>query len=860
MSPLKVFVAQFASLIIWVLIAAAVVSGLLGEWLDTGAILAIVVLNAVLGFVQEYRAEKSLAALRKLTSPTSRVVRDGERSIVAARELVPGDLVEIESGDHVPADGRVVWVANFATQEASLTGESLPVEKVAEPLGTADTSLGDRRNMLFSGTAAVSGRARMLVTGTGADTELGKIARLLQGVESEPTPLQRQLAALGRLLIYICLGIVLIVFVVEIARGGKVMDMFLVAVSLAVAAIPEGLPAVVTVALALGVQRMVKRRALIRKLPAVETLGCTSVICTDKTGTLTQNQMMVRHVWAGNAMFDLQGNGYEPHGRVLAGSREIAPDALPPALRLALQTGLLCNAATLSRKETRWEVVGDPTEGALLCAAARGGLGRQTLEAAEPLTAEIPFDSDRKLMTVLRKTAAGWTAYVKGAPDIVLARAGSILAADGTEQALSAAGRQQVGEVNSGLAGKGLRVLGMAVRRFTVLPDHLDAASVEKELLFVGLQAMQDPPRPEVAAAVQTCLRAGIRPVMITGDHPQTAEAIGREIGMLGPETQVMNGAELERLSDAELTRRVRHTGAYARVSAEHKLRIVRAWRANGAIVAMTGDGVNDAPALKEADIGIAMGITGTDVSKEAADMVVLDDNFASIVAAIEEGRAIYANIRKFVFYLLSCNMGEVLVMFVAALVGWPLPLVPIQILWVNLVTDGFPALALGVDPPEKDLMQRPVRRKNERMIGRAFLADMLTSGLVIGGASLAAFGFTYYFVYAAADETVRLTAARTVTFLTLVGSQLVHAFNCRSDRRSLFALGVFSNPTLVAMVLLSLALQLVTILWAPAQRIFKTSMPGWNDLLLIAALSLLPLLVFELLKLRRHPRVAASH
>lgn len=841
-SAWSVFFRQFQSLIVWVLIGAAGVSWLLHERLDATVIMAIVLLNAALGFLQEFRAERSLAALKKLSAPRARVVRDGNSQTIHASGLVPGDLVEIEAGDHIPADGRLVWSAAFQTQEASLTGESTPVSKNAGRVLNPDVPVADRLNMVFLGTSAAAGRARMLVTSTGMATELGRIAGLLGAQKEEATPLQRRLQNLGRWLVFLCLGIVFLVFVLGLMRGLPAFDMFLTSVSLAVAAIPEGLPAVVTLALALGVQRMVRRRALIRKLPAVETLGSARVICSDKTGTLTQNEMTVRKIWTEEALFDVEGTGYAPEGDIYQNGRTLSPQAWPKTLLQALRTGVLCNGASLQQKDGRWSVVGDPTEGALLTAAAKAGLHSNALNEAEPREDEIPFDSDRKRMTILRRTSPGWRAYVKGAPDIILERCASL--ANGQEWVpLDAEQRKHIASSYTALAEEGLRVLAVAYRDFDARPADMGAETIERDLVLAGLIAMQDPPRREAIEAVQRCRLAGIRSVMITGDHPATALAVAKEVGILEPGQISILGTELDGMSDEELARRVEEIAVYARVSALHKLRVVKAWQARHAVVAMTGDGVNDAPALKAADIGVAMGITGTDVTKQAADLVILDDNFASIVSAVEEGRAIYDNIRKFVFYLLSCNTGEVLVMFFAALAGWPLPLLPVHILWLNLVTDGMPALALGLEPPSPDLMRRPVRDRDEKIVDSGFARDMVGSGMVIAACAMAGFGYAYFVT------DTSLERARTLGFTVLALAQLVHAYNARSDRLSIYQVGAFSNLWLLAATSASIALQVSIVSWPAAQRVFGTVSLTLEEWSFAVGLALVPLVVVELVK-----------
>ncbi len=859
-SALSIFLGQFSSLIIWILIAAALISSFLKEWLDAFAIVAIVIMNAILGFIQEFRAERAIAQLKKLSAPVAKVIRDGELKLIPAKELVPGDLIQIEAGDHIPADGRLVQVAYFQTQEASLTGESVPIEKYSEELNFEEIPLAERKNMVYLGTQAVSGKAKAVVVNTGMNTELGKIAEMIEEARKEETPLQERLTRLGKWLVYFCLGIVVIIFLLGIARGVPFIEMFLTAVSLAVAAIPEGLPAVVTIALALGVQRMVKRNALIRKLPAVETLGSTNVICSDKTGTLTQNEMTVRKIWTANKLFTVSGAGYSPQGdftlvshpslRVPIQNRDKAISKTgtdfksDPNLLKTLEIGVLCNNAVLSSNTGRWNILGDPTEGAILTAGAKANLWKSELEKKYPLIAEIPFESERKLMSIIRKIPEGKTiAFVKGAPDVLLSHS-QYLETDEKTIELTEEERKEILSVNQSLAKEALRVLAVGYRQLEEKVTKYIPPMVEKNLVFVGLIGMIDPPRAEVKTAITTCKEAGIKSVMITGDHKDTALAIARELGMWGEDSLALSGSELDKISDEELAEKVDKIEVYARVSPEHKLRIVRAWKKRNAVVAMTGDGVNDAPALKEADIGVAMGITGTDVTKEASDMVITDDNFASIVSAVEEGRTIYENIRKFVYYLLSCNTGEVLVLFFSSLFGWPLPLLPIQILWTNLITDGLPALALGVDKAEPDLMVRPVRKMEEGIINKQFIASMLAVGVGIAFCSLFAFAYVLFL------EKEDLIRARTAAFVVLVSAQLFHSFNCRSERFSIFKLGFLTNKNLLLAVSLSLILQMGIVYLGFAQPIFKTEALLLFDWVMVIILSSIPLWVVELSKI----------
>jgi Ca2+-transporting ATPase len=841
-SPLTVFLDQFKSFLIWVLLVAAVISGFLGEWVDSLAIIGIVILNAILGFVQEYRAEKALAALKKMAAPLARVIRDGQVKLIPAKELVPGDLLELEAGDNISADARIVYhTSNFSVQEATLTGESTPVFKTSAELDEEDIALSDRANMVYAGTSVSSGKARAVVVSTGMDTELGKIAQLIQEITIETTPLQRKLEQFGRWIVYLCFLLVGLVFILEWVRGGKLVQVFLTAVSLAVAAIPEGLPAVVTIALALGVQRMVKRHALIRKLPSVETLGAATVICSDKTGTLTKNEMTVKTVYADGQFFFIGGVGYEPEGEFLLNGQKINPKDFP-GLYFTLVCGTLCNSSSLIQENGHYRIAGDPTEGALLTLSLKAGLRKEILEEEQPLIEEIPFDSERKMMTIIRKKNEELIAYVKGAPDVLMNNC-SYIYEGGVERAITPEDTKKIMEVNESLAAQALRVLGCAYRKLTDLPEILDARTIEKDLIFVGLVAMIDPARKEVIEAMAACRRAGIKPIMITGDHKITALAIARELGMLKEESLALSGDELDKLDQEEFEKQVEKIQVYARVSPEHKLRIVQAWKKKGEVVAMTGDGANDAPAVKEADIGVAMGITGTDVTKEVSDMIITDDNFASIVAAVEEGRAIYDNIKKFVHYLLSCNLGEIMVMFFSSLVGWPIPLLPIQILWVNLVTDGLPALGLGFDPPDPDLMNRLPRKPDEPIVDKKRATLMAIQGLFIAFCALVAFSYVLFV------EKESLTRAQTAAFIVLSVAELFHALNSRSQMKSLFKLGVFSNLKLIYALLISLFLQLSVVYLPFLQKIFKTQNLTAFDWVLVVGLSSLPLWAMELVK-----------
>ncbi len=838
---------QFTSVMVLLLIGAGVVSLLLREYTDAAAILAIVVLNGVLGFIQEYRAERAIQALKSLAVPTVRVRRGGHVLEISARELVPGDVVLLEAGSHVPADGRLLEAANLRVQEATLTGESEPVEKTADALPPGDRALGDRRNMAYLGTAVVAGRGTMAVTDTGMATELGRIADMLQSVEREPTPLQRRMVQLSRGLLYAVIVLVVIVFLVGLLHHkADIRVLVLTAISMAVAAVPEALPAVVTIALALGAQRMLKRRALLRKLPAVETLGSVDVICSDKTGTLTENRMAV-------TVLDVAGHRLEvtPEIETAAAAGERSA-----ALELLLVGGALCNDATLELGEDgRHRSIGDPTEGALVVAAGRFGFEKAVLDRDLPRVAEVPFSSERKRMTTVHRVSggaaarvitaaglgAGHVAVMKGAVDVILADAAGVL--DGCAVVpLDAELRGRIDAANDRLARSGMRVLGLAVRSLAELPARVDEATVETGMVFVGLVAMIDPARPEVKDAVATCRQAGIRPMMITGDHPLTARYIATELAMAGVDERVMTGVELSNVPADGLEAVAEQTSVYARVAPEHKLRIVEALQRRGHIVAMTGDGVNDAPALRKADIGVAMGITGTDVSKEAADMVLLDDNFATIVAAVEEGRVIYDNIRKFLKYTLTSNAGEIWVMLLAPFLGMPMALLPVQILWVNLVTDGLPGLALTIEPAERNTMRRRPYHPSQNIFGRGLAIDVVWIGLAMGLTSLAV-GFFSWLGNHQGDW-------QTMIFTTLTLGQMGNALATRSEVDWPFTRRRRANHALTAVVLLTLGLQLAVTYVPFLQRVFHTTPLTAAELAVCLAVSTAVFWLVELVKL----------
>ncbi|MCI9264828.1 MAG: calcium-translocating P-type ATPase, PMCA-type [Oscillospiraceae bacterium] len=802
---------QLRDPMILVLLGAAAISLLSSggeDWLDGVIILLIVVVNAVISISQENNAQRALEALRRMSAPQARVIREGRELRLEAEGLVPGDLIRLEAGDLVPADGRLLESAGLKADESAMTGESVPVEKKAGEGLPEGAALGDRSNMVIGSTVITAGRGMAVVTATGMDSEVGKVAGLLLEQEEGATPLQRRMGEISKTLSFLCLCVCAVMFGVGLLQGRGMVEMFMTAVSLAVAAIPEGLPAIVTIVLALGVQRMAKRGAIVKKLPAVETLGCAGVICSDKTGTLTQNRMTVRQIWTA------------------AGQRE----------EELLRAAALCSDARLAGGRA----LGDPTETALVEAALARGLDKNTLERETPRRGEVPFDSERKLMSTVHALSEGkFLVCVKGAPDVLLARC-----------ELTPEERRRALGTNDSMAEKALRVLGVACKTLERLPPVLDSETVERGLTFLGLLGMMDPPRAEVGAAVEQCRRAGIKPVMITGDHRLTAVAVAKELGIYGPEDLAITGADLDFMPQELLEREVEKFAVYARVSPEHKTRIVNAWRKRGQVVAMTGDGVNDAPALKAAHIGCAMGITGTDVAKEAADMILTDDNFATIVSAVGEGRGIYANIRKAIHYLLSCNIGEILTIFLATVLGFhQMPLAPVQLLWLNLVTDSLPALALGVEPVEEGAMEERPRDSRESLFTRSFSLRLFWQGAMVGLLTLAAY-FLGEYVLSGPGEASQ--AANTMAFATLTLCQLFHAFDVRSEEHSLFHIGVFSNPAMNKAFLAGLGMQMAVLCLPPLQRIFQTvplSPLEWGTVL---ALAVTPVVVCEMEKFLR--------
>lgn len=825
-SPFQILIRQFTSSIVFILLAALVISLLIGEKLDAIVISTIVVLNGVFGFVQEFKAEKAIEALRKLTALKATVIRNGIEAEIDSRELVPGDIILLETGSKVPADARLIDIAAFQVDEASLTGESVPSNKTTSPLDN-NILVNDQENMVFMGTIVTKGRAKAVVTDTAMDTEIGRIADMVQEAEEKLSPLQVKLKKFGKRLGFVTIGICIVVFGVGVLREylttdlfetSFVIEMFLASVALAVAAIPEGLPAIVTISLAFGVRRMAKRNALIRKLPAVETLGCTNIICSDKTGTLTKNEMTVREIYFNNRLIEVTGDGYTPEGSFMqTGGEEVDISSL----ELLFRSSTLCNDSRLNHNE-RWEIFGDPTEGALLVSAGKGGFKKTEMEDRFPRIDEIPFDSERKCMTTIHRVNEENTAYIKGAPDVILDHC-KYISINGQVKDITGEDRKKILDVNHKMASKALRVLGFAYKSLAEKYTP-ESEIVEKNLIFVGLQAMIDPPREEVRESIIKCRSAGISTVVITGDHKLTAIAITKELGLFKEGDKALSGEELDKLSDDELDEIVESIVICARVSPEHKVRILNALKKRGHVVAMTGDGVNDAPALKNSDIGVAMGITGTDVAKEASDMVLTDDNFASIVNAVEEGRGIYNTIKQFVQYTLSSNLGEILVVFLAILIGWPLPLIAIQILWINLLTDGLPGLALGLDPFDKDIMKNPPRKRDERIISRDVIQNILIVGLVMGTGTLLMF-------YGYGVETVK---AKSIAFTTLVMFQL---FNVLTYRAKNFKIDIKTSKYLMASVVISILMQFA-VLYTPLNTAFKTVPLGPVDLIKVFLVS----------------------
>ncbi len=851
-SVFRLFLSQFKSILILILVIAAIVSALLGEAIDAAVILFTVFLAGILGFVQEYRAEKAIELLKSLTSPEATVVRNGSEKKIPSTYLVPGDIILLQTGDRIPADARIIEEFNLKVDESSLTGESVPVQKVIDAL-PAGTSEADRNNMVYAGTAVAYGRGKAVITATGMKTSFGELAGLLGTIERSRTPLQESLDKFGRWIGGATIVIVAFVAVLGVFLGFPPLDMFLWGVALAVAAIPEALPAVVTVGLGLGVRRMVKRHALVRKLPSVETLGATNVICSDKTGTLTQNKMTVERIYVDRQILRVTGGGYDPDGKFLKGDSEkedpeVSGDDMH--LRVLLLSAALCNDSNLYKEEDGWKIRGDPTEAALVVAAAKAGFEKSELDSKYPRLAEIPFSSESKRMTTFNKLDdfpgdvldSELVAFSKGAPEVILGSCTKIFL-DGEIKTLTHGQKQEILEEVKELADQALRVMAFSFRPFEegFSPEKISSGKIpveraEEDMVFSGLTGMRDPPREEVKAAIRTCEDAGIKTVMITGDHKVTAAAIARELGILKENDLTLTGSELDSLEEKEFEDRVERVSVYARVYPAHKLRVVEALKKKGYVVAMTGDGVNDAPALKAADMGIAMGITGTDVSKEASSMILTDDNFASIVSAVEEGRNIFKNIRNFITYGLTCHIGEVLIVLIAIL-GWQiLPLMAVQILWINLITDGLPPMALSVEPPDRGLMRQKPRNVEEGLITRR----EITAGLGIG--TLVTLQALIVLVWSL-ESGFSLSKLQTMVFTLVVFSEMFNAFNWRSDRYSVFSLGLFTNKALIYAVLTTVVLQLMVIYVPFLQLAFSTvplSLPEWGIILALASTTLI--------------------
>lgn len=832
----KMVLEQFQDFMIIVLIIAAIISGVVeqanGEgFTDSIIILVIVILNAIIGVVQEVKAQKSLESLKNLSAPRSKVIRDSKVQEIGSKDLVPGDIVILETGDYVPADLRLIEAVNLKTQESALTGESLPVEKTIDIIEKEDIGIGDRTNQAFSSSLVTYGRGKGIVVSTGMQTEVGKIATMLDSVDESETPLSRRLEALGKTLGISALVICAVIFAVgSFVHGREIFEMFMTAVSLAVAAIPEGLPAISTIVLSIGVQRMVKRNAIIRTLPSVETLGSATVICSDKTGTLTQNKMTVEKIFYNNEVFKVEEKLYN----------------VDDHLRLLMDSMILCNDTKLTKNEDKYSLAGDPTETALVDLGIKFKMIKTDVDEQNPRIDEIPFDSERKLMSTVNKTNRGMIVYTKGGVDELLAKCTKIYL-NNQVVTLTNENINYIKQVNEEMAKGALRVLAMAYKEIDTIEEQY---AFEQDLIYIGMVGMIDPARPEAKEAVEKCKTAGIKPVMITGDHKVTAMAIAKDIGILENEDEAITGSELEKMSQEDLEKNVKNYSVYARVSPEHKVRIVKAWQAHDEVVAMTGDGVNDAPALKTADIGAAMGIVGTDVAKEAADVVLTDDNFATIVSAVEEGRRIYDNILKAVQYLLSSNIGEIIVLFVATMCGWLVePLLPIHILWINLVTDSLPALALSVDPAEKDIMKRKAK-KDKNIFSKGMIFRIIYQGIMVGGLTLLAFAAGCGFNFTSLENAEVAMTAQTMAFAVLAMSELVHAFNVRSNKESIFKIKFKTNKTLLLATFVSLLLMIIVLGIPGLQTVFEVASLSLQNWLWVIGLFVAPLVIVEILKL----------
>ncbi len=832
-SAVKIFAGQFRDVMVMILLCATVISVLLGEVTDAITIILIVLINAILGFIQEYRTEHTLEALKSMTAPTAKCYRDGRLRQIEASQLVVGDVVELEAGDRVPADCVILSCTGFYTDEAVLTGESEPAAKKIGSPDDEDNSI-NKENIVYCGTSAVKGVCRGRVIATAKNTQMGKISKLLADIDNEPTPLQKRLGELGKIVAIICLIVCIAVFGAGVLRGEDIFDMLMTGITIAIAAIPEGLPATVTIALALAVNRMMKHKALVNKLHSVETLGCASVICSDKTGTITENKMTVTELSTVDSDYYFSGSGYKISGEITKGEDNIAVNPkTEKALTESLKCGVICSTADiftdkagLSRRrgslkgKGEWNVTGDPTEVALLVAASKGGITKEVLGKYAEKLDELPFDSETRFMAVYCREGGTKRIYFKGAEEVMLSRCSRYLDDNGNTAALTSAVKNSIHKKVLEMSDKALRVLVLAYSESDEFSPHMG------NLVFLGVAGMLDPPREEAKTAIKKCAAASVKTVMITGDHKNTAVAIAKKAGLL-KNGKAATGAELDAMSDEELDRRIGEYTVFARVEPAHKLRIVRSFKRKGEIVTMTGDGVNDAPAIKEADVGVAMGITGTDVTKQAADVILLDDNLATLVNAVEQGRCVYANIRKFVRYLLSCNIGEVLTMFLGIIMGMPVVLLPVQILLVNLVTDGLPAIALGLEPPEKDIMSRPPRKSTEGFFAGGLMWKIVIRGILIGLSTLASFTSVMHMGGS-------LEACRTAALITLVASQLIHVFECKSERGSIFSINLFSNIKLILAVLVSAAALVAAVMITPLQGIFAT-VPLTNEQLFAA-------------------------
>ena len=840
----KKIIEQIADPMVILLVLASIVSAFTGDTVEAVIIIAIVVINAIMSIIQEGRAEDSVAALQKMSSPEATIIRDGGRKKVKAEELVPGDIVIIETGDIIPADMRLLESSNLQIDESSLTGESVAVEKDSQVEFDSEVGIGDRDNFAFSSSIVTYGHGKGLVTATGSETEIGKIATSLESVEAKDTPLQKQLKKLSKLLAILVVIVCILVFVVGYFRSNMdMLENFMVAVSLAVAAIPEGLTAVVTIVLSIGMNRMAERKAIVKNLLSVETLGSTTVICSDKTGTLTQNEMTITKVYTNGDEFEVEGSGYEPKGDIRDASGEVVNDH--DQIKLLMTIASLCNDANLIRENDTYKITGDPTEGAMLTFSEKWNINQENLNEKHPRLEEIPFDSTRKMMTTFHEMDGKNYGYTKGAPDIVIDKCSKTLVngeiVDFTDDL-----KKKALEVNTSLASQALRVMAYSFKPVETLDTEITSENIEHDMVFVGLTGMIDPPRPEAKAAVKECHASGIDVVMITGDYFETALAIAKELGIATSRDQAMQGSDLNDKTEAEIREIVKTKRIFARVSPENKVQLVKALQQNGEIVAMTGDGVNDAPAIKNADIGISMGITGTDVAKDTADMILVDDNFATIVNAVEEGRVIFSNIKKFVSFLLSCNIAEVLIVFLSILFGLPSPLTPIQLLWLNLVTDAFPALALGVEPAEPGIMEEDPRDPNSSIISGRTRTDLIAQSIFITVAVLAAYVVGLKFIFPDSIE-----GAHTMVFTTLITSELLRAFSIRSNKFTLKELGFGSNPQLIKATLLSFAL-LLLVMYVPVLRdLFEVVSLTW-EWLPVLALALIPLVLGEVSKVIR--------